>query len=234
MAVVTVSRTRAVAIVAISHAQTRNGLSLELWSELAETVERLGDDSTVHAIAIVSGVPGVWCAGMNLTELRAHVGDSGWLARAIETVGRACERIAAVATPTVAVIEGSCVGGGVALATACHLRIAASAATFAIPPVVLGIPYPVVPARALAALVGIGQARRLLLTAAPLDADEALRIGLVEERAERADAFERIAEIATRQRDVLRTLTRVTGDDANEAILLREALSGGAHSALLE
>jgi enoyl-CoA hydratase/carnithine racemase len=85
-----------------------------------------------------------------------------------------------LAIPTVAVINGPCFGAGVALAMACDLRVAGEGARFAITPAKFGISYPQDDIHRLVSLVGPGQAARLLLSAAPIDAVEALRIGLCE------------------------------------------------------
>ena len=82
--------------------------------------------------------------------------------------------------PTIASIEGPCYGAGVALAMACDLRIAGRGARFAITPAKIGISYPQEDVHRLVALVGPGQAARLLFTAETIDGAEAERIGLVE------------------------------------------------------
>jgi len=104
------------------------------------------------------------------------------------------DRLARLSLPTVALVDGPCFGAGVALAIACDVRIAAESARFAVTPARLGISYPQEDVARLVALVGPGQAARLLLGAVPLDSAEALRIGLVEEVAADADAA--VAELA--------------------------------------
>jgi enoyl-CoA hydratase/carnithine racemase len=81
---------------------------------------------------------------------------------------------------TIAAIEGPCYGAGVALAIACDLRVAGEGARFAITPAKFGISYPQEDVARLVALVGPGQASRLLLAAGSIDSAEAARIGLVE------------------------------------------------------
>ena len=82
--------------------------------------------------------------------------------------------------PTVAHVEGPCYGAGVALAMACDLRVAGPGARFAITPAKIAVSYPQEDVHRLVALVGPGQAARLLFTAASIDGAEALRIGLAE------------------------------------------------------
>jgi enoyl-CoA hydratase/carnithine racemase len=92
----------------------------------------------------------------------------------------ALDALRALPIPTVARIDGPCYGAGVALAMACDLRIATAGSRFAITPAKIGISYPQEDVHRLVALVGPGQAARLLFTAETIDGAEALRIGLVE------------------------------------------------------
>ena len=92
----------------------------------------------------------------------------------------ALEPLAALPMPVIAAIDGDCFGAGVALALAADIRVAGLRAIFAITPAKLGITYPQEDIARLVALVGPGQAGRLLYTAARIEAGEAGRIGLVE------------------------------------------------------
>jgi enoyl-CoA hydratase/carnithine racemase len=89
--------------------------------------------------------------------------------------------------PTIAIVEGPCYGAGVALALACDLRLAGPHARFAITPAKIGISYPQEDVFRLVALVGPAQAAKLLYTAASIDAEEALRIGLADSRGDELD-----------------------------------------------
>jgi enoyl-CoA hydratase/carnithine racemase len=90
------------------------------------------------------------------------------------------DAVAGLPIATIAAIEGPCYGAGVALAMACDIRVAGEGARFAITPAKFGISYPQEDVARLVALVGPGQASRLLLWAGTIEASEAARIGLVE------------------------------------------------------
>jgi enoyl-CoA hydratase/carnithine racemase len=92
---------------------------------------------------------------------------------------RACAAIANCEVPTVAVVQGWCVGGGFALAVSCDFRIAASDAQFSIPEVDLGIPLAWGATPRLISEIGMAKARELIMMCDPIDADEAFRIGVV-------------------------------------------------------
>ncbi len=92
---------------------------------------------------------------------------------------RACAAIANCEVPTVAAVQGWCVGGGFALAVSCDFRIAAADAQFSIPEVDLGIPLACGATPRLIGEIGMAKARELIMMCDPIDADEALRIGVV-------------------------------------------------------
>jgi enoyl-CoA hydratase/carnithine racemase len=100
----------------------------------------------------------------------------------------ALDALAALPMPVIAAIDGDCFGAGVALALAADIRVAGPRAVFAITPAKLGITYPQADIARLVALVGRGQAARLLYGATRIDAAEAARIGLVEVLADDAHA----------------------------------------------
>ncbi len=102
-------------------------------------------------------------------------------------INRVQSELARVNLPTVAFIDGDCIGGGCGLALACDIRVATKRARFGITPGKLGLVYPLHDVKLLVDLVGPGQAKRILYTAELIDAEEALRIGLIEFLAESAD-----------------------------------------------
>src|SRR5690606_28746132 len=108
--------------------------------------------------------------------------------------------------PTVAVIRGSCVGGGAQIAVACDLRIADTSSRFGITPARLGIVYPVGATERVVRLIGPSAAKPLLSTAEIIDADRALRIGLVDELhdpARLADRVDELTVLLTTERSLL-------------------------------
>ncbi len=124
--------------------------------------------------------PRAFCAGADVHEWSA-LGAEGMWRRWIAEGHRVFARLAALPMPTIAAIDGMAFGGGLELALSCDLRIAATAARFALPEVKIGIvPGWGGPAR-LAALVGTSRAKQMALTGTPIDADTALHWGLANE-----------------------------------------------------
>ncbi|WP_229400984.1 enoyl-CoA hydratase/isomerase family protein [Micromonospora okii] len=171
----TVEVTGAVATVLISNPARRNAMTPAMWRQLPTLLDRLEADDRVRSL-VLTGAGGTFCAGADLGDLDELL-DAGDTSIAVA----AEERLAAFARPTVAAISGACVGGGCQLAVACDLRLAAADARFGVPPARLGLVYPAPTTRRLAGLVGPSAAKHLLFTAELIDAERALRIGLVDE-----------------------------------------------------
>lgn len=168
----------AVARLTLDRPEARNAIALDGWAALAACLETVAASDA--RLLVVAGAGGSYCAGADLKDFPLLATDEAARLRFRTEMRAALDRLAGLAMPTLAVIDGPCFGAGVALAMACDLRLARAGARFAITPAKLGIAYPQEDVRRLVALVGPGQAARLLLTAGEIGADEAARIGLVE------------------------------------------------------
>ncbi|WP_320069218.1 enoyl-CoA hydratase/isomerase family protein [Micromonospora sp. RTGN7] len=185
----TVEVTGPVATVVIANPGRRNAMTPAMWRQLPVLLDRLEADTRVRAL-VLTGAAGTFCAGADLGDLDEllEAGDAS-IAVAAE------ERLAAFGRPTIAAISGACVGGGCQLAVACDLRFAAADARFGVPPARLGLVYPAPTTRRLARLVGPSAAKHLLFTADLIDAERALRIGLVDEVLPPDELADRIAAV---------------------------------------
>lgn len=154
-----------------------------MWAAIEAEVTALAANPEVRVL-VVRGAGEHFCAGADISELTN--GPGGEYAR---VNWAAEEALAAFPGPTVAVIRGNCVGGGVSIATACDLRIASNEAIFGITPAKLGIVYPTNALERAVRLVGASATKHLMYTGELIDADRALRIGLVDELHD-ADALE--------------------------------------------
>jgi enoyl-CoA hydratase/carnithine racemase len=184
-----------VARVIIDRGEARNAIPLAGWSKLEKmVVDAANTDSRL--VVITSADPQSFCAGADLKEFPDFVADVKRRQLFRGAMSSALDRIRGCNKPTMALIEGGCFGAGVSLAMACDLRVAGPHAEFAITPARFGISYPQPDLARLVALVGPGQAARLLYGAGTIDAAEALRIGLIEEIDEGEIGAEMIAGIA--------------------------------------
>ncbi|WP_341721435.1 enoyl-CoA hydratase/isomerase family protein [Micromonospora sp. FIMYZ51] len=182
----TVEVTGPVATVVIRNPDRRNALTPAMWRQLPVLLDGLEADPAVRVL-VLTGAEGTFCAGADLGSPDELLTDDLGIAVAAE------ERLAAFAKPTVAAIQGACVGGGCQLAVACDLRIAAEGARFGVPPARLGVVYAAPTTRRLARLVGPAATKYLLFTGDLVDAGRALRIGLVDEVLPDAELTARVA-----------------------------------------
>ncbi len=157
----------------------RNALSLDMWRALGEVVERYAHDDGVR-VAVMTGAGGkAFASGADISEFERHRASAAAekeYNRVSSTAQAALERFG---KPLLAMIRGYCIGGGLAVALHADIRIAAEGAQFAIPAARLGLGYGFRGLRGLTALVGPARAREIMFTARRFDADEALRIGLI-------------------------------------------------------
>jgi len=174
----------------IDRADKKNAMSLEMWEDLPDLLIKALSDNTVRALELTAADPdAAFCAGADIAEMLANKGDPQWLARKQAAINRAQHMLTRAPVPTVAFVNGDCIGGGAGLAMACDIRVAVPHARFGITPARLGLVYPLHDVKLLTDLVGPGHAKRLLYTGALIDAAEAQRIGLVEEIANSSTAL---------------------------------------------
>ena len=166
-----------VAFVTVNRPDKLNALSDQVVADLGQAVLALKSDATVRGVILTGAGPKAFVAGADIGELaeqgvldgRKRALNGQAVLTAIETMGK----------PVIAAVNGFALGGGCELAMACHLRIASETAKFGQPEVKLGITPGYGGTQRLPRIVGKGRALHLLLTGETIDAQEALRIGLV-------------------------------------------------------
>jgi enoyl-CoA hydratase/carnithine racemase len=157
-----------------------NALSLEMWQGLADALERMQHDSAVR-VAVMSGAGGkAFVSGADISEFGEKRATAAQKETYAETAGRANRALARFEKPLLAMIAGYCIGGGLATSLAADVRFASPDSKFGIPAAKLGLGYDYDGIAKLARLVGPSRARDILFSARTLDADEALRIGLID------------------------------------------------------
>lgn len=157
----------------------RNAVSLEMWEGVQRILDDFEQDDAVRVI-VVSGAGGrAFVSGADISEF-AEKRASAEAAAAYAQVSEAARaRLEATPKPTIAMIRGYCLGGGVGTALSCDVRIAAEGSRFGIPAARLGLGYGYDGIRRLIDLVGPAHAREIFYTARQFSAEEALRMGLV-------------------------------------------------------
>jgi enoyl-CoA hydratase/carnithine racemase len=167
-----------VARLRLNRPEARNAIPAQGWALLGH---RCGEAARSGArLLVLSGTREAFCAGADLDDFPSLVDDPATATAFRLVMRRGLDALRDLPLATVAAIDGPCYGAGVALAMACDIRLAGEGARFAVTPAKFGISYPQEDVARLVALVGPGQASRLLLGAGSVDSAEAARIGLVE------------------------------------------------------
>jgi enoyl-CoA hydratase/carnithine racemase len=164
--------------VVMNRPEKRNAMNQELLRALGGALRQAADDASVRCV-VLRGEGPVFSAGVDLGELASFAGQPEVL-RPFRTVFLDCANVCeAMAKPVVCSIQRTCVGGALEVALGCDLRIASSDAQLGLPEVRFGIIPDVGGSTRLPAVVGLGRAKELIMTAKLIDAEEAERIGLV-------------------------------------------------------
>lgn len=188
---VVVSVAGAVGTIALERAGKRNAVTYDMWVAIEAACHRLAHDPVV-GVVVLRGEGEHFCAGADITELLAER-PAG--APSFTDVNMAAENaLATLSKPTIAVVQGDCIGGGAALAIDCDLRLAVRGSRFGITPAKLGLVYPPASLERVVRLIGPA-AKRLLFTGDLVDATEAYRIGLVDELLAPEDVEARLSDL---------------------------------------
>ena len=209
-----------VALLTLDDPARRNAMSDEMTASWVRAVEELADDTSVRVV-VVTGEGSAFCSG----------GNTGWIASEPDaSVDRLRQRmmpfyrqwlsIRRLEVPTVAAVNGPAIGAGLCLALACDIRYAATSARLGAPFVRLGMHAGMAATYLLPNVVGEAHARELLLTGRTVDADEALRLGLVS-RVLPADGF---------LDEVLEVARGIAGTAPIASRLTKVALQHGGHA----
>lgn len=157
----------------------RNAVTYAMWCQIPAALADLADDPTVRVVALRGESDSSFIAGADISEFATRRSTPEQVAEYDRVGTKANAAIVNFPKPTVAVIRTWCVGGGVATALGCDLRIASRDTQFAVPAARLGLGYRFSGIKALVDVVGPANAREIFFTARQYPADEALSIGLI-------------------------------------------------------
>jgi enoyl-CoA hydratase/carnithine racemase len=170
----------AVARLRISNPERRNALDHEILDALAEALPQL-DRGIETRCVLITGAPPVFSAGYDIASIPEQTFERDAEALVAHPFHAAMEAIAKHPWPTVAAINGHCLGGGLELAITCDLRICAAGAKLGMPPAKLGLIYGHTGLRKFLDTIGLARTKELFLTGRNYEATRAERIGLVNE-----------------------------------------------------
>lgn len=210
--------------ITFNHPERRNAMSLDMWTGLAIAAQALGSDPAVRVVVLRGAGGKAFVSGADISEFEAHRADAAQKKTYDEVAARGYAGLAGLNKPLIAMIEGYCAGGGLAIALTADIRFATTGSRFAIPAARLGLGYDYRGLSALARLVGPSAAKDILFSARFVEPAEALRMGLVNFVAEAAQLEDQVRAYAAR----IAANAPLTVHAAKAAMRLFEQYSDGA------
>ncbi|APG63441.1 enoyl-CoA hydratase [Sphingorhabdus lutea] len=221
----------------IDRPDKRNAFNQIMWDLFPILLADAMDDDNIRVLMVhASKQNAAFCAGADIGEFASGAPDPIWRAKNQASIAKVQYELARAAKPTIAVIDGDCVGGGCGIAIACDMRVSGHDARYGITPSKLGLVYSLHDTKLLTDLVGPSQAKRILYSGALLDAAEAARIGLITILSQNpyVDADELAQQIcatsAHSQRESKKMIRRIldgqADDDAQTSALFNAAFDG--------
>ncbi|MCA8957100.1 MAG: enoyl-CoA hydratase/isomerase family protein [Planctomycetes bacterium] len=182
----------AVAVITLNAPEKRNAIDLEMVRGLHDVLDRLLGSDDVAVLVLTGAGDRAFAAGADIAQLKERSSPD-----ALAAINASIfKRIEDFPCPSIAAIRGYALGGGCELAIACDLRVAGRSAKMGQPEVGLGIMPAAGGTYRLPRLVGLGKARELIYTGRVIDADECLRIGLVNDVVDDAEVLPRAMALA--------------------------------------
>jgi enoyl-CoA hydratase len=183
-----------IGFITINRPEVYNALNGALLEELREVIEQVRKDPEIGAIILTGAGEKSFVSGADIAEIPASNALLAWAtSRDHQSILNELERLG---KPSIAAINGYCLGGGLELAMACTLRIASENAKLGLPELGLGIVPGYGGTQRLIRLVGKGKAFEMILTAKAIDAQEAYRVGLVNQVVSPAELSSKARQMA--------------------------------------
>jgi enoyl-CoA hydratase len=176
---VLVSRDGVIATVTLNNPARLNALDRSMWARLGEAMRELSAEEELRCVVVRGAGEKAFAAGADIAEFARERADSKQARPYGELIHQTMQSVARCRHPTVALIRGACVGGGLEIAAMCDLRICGQASRFGIPVNRLGLTMAYGELMGLLALVGRAVALEILLEGRVFDAEEAYRKGIV-------------------------------------------------------
>src|SRR5580658_6366938 len=168
-----------VGYVIFNNPERHNAVSLEMWAATSEILDAFAKDPDVRVVVLAGAGGKAFVSGADVSKFESERASQDATQIYNTTVERANSGVYDFPKPTIAMIQGYCIGGGVGLAACCDLRIASDNSRFAVPAAKLGLGYGFNGLKRLIDIVGPAFAKEIFFTARQFDAQEAATMGLV-------------------------------------------------------
>ncbi len=178
-----------IATITFNRPEQRNAISYEMWQALGSVLADLDADTSVRCVIFRGAGGQAFSAGADIKDFDEHRYDSNSAGRYAKAFESALDRVEKLHCPTIAAIQGFCVGGGLELAAATDIRIATKSSRFGVPVNRLGLTAGWDELRRMIAVAGVPAVKYLVLSGSIIDIDDAMRFGLITSTVEE-DEFE--------------------------------------------
>jgi len=238
---ITLDKDGHIAWLTINRPERKNALNIDMWRAIPPLVRRAEQDPEIRILILRSASDSVFCAGADISEFDLLIRDTRARDLNRRAIRAACKALEDFPGPTIAMIQGPCVGGGCILALCCDLRFGDEKSRYGITPAKLGLVYGLSDTRRLLDQVGPAAARDILFSARIIDARRAQALGLVNdifapdslEREVRAYAGRLMQNSSHSLREIKKTIRRIEegireDDEQSEKIFI-DAFDGADH-----
>ena len=173
------SREGPIGFLTFNNPERRNAVSLEMWQRAGEVLAEFSRDDSVRVIVLTGAGDKAFVSGADISKFEDERANAEAQEKYSKISSGMRTTLREVGKPTIAMIRGYCIGGGMSLALSCDMRVCSDDSQFGIPAARLGIGYGIEGLGRLVELVGPSVAKEFIYTARRYKADEALRMGIV-------------------------------------------------------
>jgi enoyl-CoA hydratase/carnithine racemase len=159
--------------------ERHNAVSMEMWQAAEGILADFVADDAVRVVVVTGAGGKAFVSGADISKFESERGSADAVAAYQEQTARVYDALSDCPKPTIAMIQGHCIGGGTALAVCCDIRICGETASFGVPAAKLGLGYPLPGIRRLVDLVGPSFAKEIFFSARRFTAEDARIMGLV-------------------------------------------------------
>jgi enoyl-CoA hydratase len=208
-----------VSTLTLNNPAKHNAMNFAMWQALPDLLQRVAADRAARVLIMTGAGDRAFCSGNDVSEFDKVRSTQSQVAHYNELQRTVCEGLAKLSKPTIAMIDGYCLGAGLEFALLCDFRYCTPASRFAVPAVKLGLPYRYEDIVKLLDVIGPSRTREMVLSGRQIEGERAAEIGLVHQLAPSREALVRIvAELASELVDAAPLSLAAAKVTINEAV----------------
>jgi len=208
-----------VATLTLNNPARHNAMNFAMWQALPDLLQEVGADRATKVLLLTGAGERAFCSGNDVSEFNQVRSTQAQIEHYNELQRVVCKRLAALSKPTIAMIDGYCLGAGLEFALLCDFRYCTPVSRFAVPAVKLGLPYRYEDIVKLLDVIGPSRTREMVLSGRQIEGERAAEIGLVHQLAPSREALVRIVgELASELVDAAPLSLAAAKVTINEAV----------------